>query len=102
MPFTYMLQCSDGTYYVGSTFDLDRRVAQHQNGEGAAYTRTRRPVRLVWVAEYDSIREAYLAEKQIQGWNHDKRRALVEGRYADLPQLARTSRNRRDGRMPGD
>ena len=92
MPFTYILACRDGSYYVGSTFDLERRLTQHSAGEGAVYTRRRRPVRLVWTAEFPSIREAYLLEKQIQGWSHAKRKALIEARFDDLPELARTAK----------
>ena len=95
MPYTYILECADGTYYVGSTFDLERRLVQHRTGEGAEYTRRRRPVRVVWTAEFNSVRDAYFLEKQIQGWGHAKRRALIEGRFEDLPALARTAKVRR-------
>ena len=91
MAFTYILECCDGTFYVGSTFDLERRLGQHSAGEGAEYTRRRRPVRLVWTAEFPSVRDAYFLEKQIQGWGHAKRKALIEARFADLPALARTA-----------
>ncbi|NYE36453.1 putative GIY-YIG superfamily endonuclease [Nocardioides cavernae] len=47
MPHVYILQCSDGSFYVGSTWDLERRVSEHNLGLGAAYTRRRRPVTLV-------------------------------------------------------
>jgi putative endonuclease len=90
MAFTYMLECADGTYYVGSTIDLDRRLLQHSAGEGATYIRTRRPVRLVWSHEQPSIRDAYFLEKQIQNWSRAKRLALIEGRFGDLPELARS------------
>ena len=83
-----MLECADGSFYVGSTVDLEARVSQHDRGEGAAYTRRRRPVRLVWAAEFGRVDEAYRVEKQVQGWRRDKRIALVEGRYEDLPALA--------------
>lgn len=76
VPYTYILRCSDGSYYVGSTFDLERRVWQH-NTDGAAYTRSRRPVELVWAGWFDSIREAYYFEKQVQGWSRAKREALI-------------------------
>jgi putative endonuclease len=89
MPFTYILECADGSYYVGSTFDLNRRLVQHSEGSGARYTARRRPVRLVWSAEFASVRDAYLLEKQIQGWSRAKRQALIEGRFEDLPALAR-------------
>jgi putative endonuclease len=92
MPYTYILECADGTYYVGSTFHLERRLGQHSAGEGAEYTRRRRPVSLVWTAEFPSVRDAYFLEKQIQGWGHAKRQALIEGRFEDLPGLARTAK----------
>jgi putative endonuclease len=43
MPWTYILECADGSFYVGSTRDLEERVEQHNTGHGAAYTRRRRP-----------------------------------------------------------
>ena len=89
MPFVYMLECRDRSFYVGSTWDLERRVSEHQQGLGAAYTRRRRPVRLVWHAAYDSVTQAYAMEKRVQGWSRAKRLALVEGRLGDLPGLSR-------------
>ena len=91
MAWTYLLECSDGSYYVGSTVDLDRRVAQHEAGEGAVYTRRRRPVRLVWAGQFERIDEAFAFEKRVQGWNRRKRRALIEGRWDLLPKLASRS-----------
>ncbi len=89
MPYVYMLRCVDGSYYVGSTFNLERRLWQHNtNTEGASYTRSRRPVELVWSGWYDSIRDAFTMEKQIQGWRREKREALINGRYDLLPKLA--------------
>ena len=96
MPFTYMLECSDGTFYVGSTWDLGERVTQHMTGRGARYTSRRRPVRLVWAEEFERIDEAYALEKQVQGWGREKRIALIEGRYADLPELAVKGRATRE------
>ncbi len=88
MPWTYMLKCSDDSYYVGSTVDLEARLWQHQEGEGAAYTRRRRPVKLVWAVEYARIDEAFALEKRVQGWSRRKREALIDGRWNDLPALA--------------
>jgi putative endonuclease len=89
MPYVYMLRCADGSYYVGSTFNLERRLWQHNSDdEGALYTRRRRPVVLVWSGWYDSVAEAYGMEKQIQGWRREKREALINGRYDLLPELA--------------
>ena len=92
MPFTYIVRCSDDTYYVGSTWDLDARVWQHNTPDmGAAYTRHRRPVQLVWCCWYDSIEEAFLFEKKVQGWSRAKREALIRGDYDTLPELSRRS-----------
>ena len=94
MPFAYIVECSDGTYYVGSTWNLERRLGEHNEGLGAEYTRRRRPVRLVWSVQLNRIDEAYRVEKQIQGWGRGKRLALIEGRFDDLPGLARTAKPR--------
>ena len=89
MPFVYMLRCSDGSYYVGSTRDLDERLYQHELGLGSAYTRRRLPVTLVWSEEYDDIGSAFAREKQVQGWSRAKREALIAGEYAALPGLSK-------------
>ena len=65
MAWAYIVKCSDGSYYVGSTVDLERRLSEHNLGEGAAYTRRRRPVVLVWSAEFERIDEAFAFEKQV-------------------------------------
>ena len=87
--FVYMLRCSDGSLYVGSTRDLLTRVHQHQIGEGAAYTRTRRPVELVWHEEHENVAVAFGREKQVQNWGRAKRLSLIEGDYEGLPALAK-------------
>ena len=89
MAWMYILECSDGSYYVGSTNDLVRRVWEHNEGLGAKYTARRRPVKLVYAVEFASIAEAYEREKQVQGWGWAKREALIRGDYAALPELAR-------------
>lgn len=48
MPYMYILECADGSYYTGSTWDLDRRLREHQSGEGANHTKKRLPVKLVY------------------------------------------------------
>ena len=86
-----MLECRDGTFYVGSTIDLERRVSEHNLGFGAKYTRPRRrrPVRLVWSLEFERIDDAFGFEKQVQNWGREKRMALIEGRLDDLRALSR-------------
>jgi putative endonuclease len=91
MAWTYILECADGSYYVGSTVDLERRVSEHNLGLGAIYTRLRRrrPVTLVWSADFRRVDDAFAFEKQVQGWSRAKRQALIEGRLDHLPELAR-------------
>jgi putative endonuclease len=90
MAFVYMLECADGSFYVGSTVkSLQARLWEHQQGLGAAYTARRLPVRLVWHEEHEHIALAFGREKQIQNWGRPKRIALIEQRYDDLPGLAR-------------
>ena len=89
MGFMYILRCSDGSYYVGSTRNIDVRLQQHQAGEGAAYTRRRRPVQLVYCLPCESVVQAFWFEKKVQKWGRAKREALIEGRLELLPDLAK-------------
>ncbi len=87
----YMLRCSDDSYYVGSTRNLEARMLQHAAGEGSTYTRRRMPVELVYVHECATVVEAYAAEKRVQGWSRAKREALISGQQHLLPALSRKS-----------
>ena len=89
MPFFYMLRCSDGSFYVGSTRNLEHRMSQHASGAGGEYTSKRQPVELVFFEEFDRIDEAYAREKQVQGWSRKKRQALIDRRMDDLPALSK-------------
>ena len=89
MAWMYILLCADGSYYIGSTIDLELRLFQHNEGIGAQYTAHRRPVQLVFAAQYDNIADAFYREKQVQGWSRAKREALIRGDYMDLPALAK-------------
>lgn len=92
MPHTYILRCVDGTFYVGSTVNLDARLWQHQNGEGAEYTKRRLPVQLEWCGEFERIEDAYALEKRIQGWSHAKRQAFIDGGFEAVRALNRSRR----------
>jgi putative endonuclease len=85
----YILECIDGSYYTGSTNDLELRVAQHQAGEGANHTKKRLPVKLVYYEEFQRIDDAFNREKQIQGWGRKKKDALINGNLDRLPLLAK-------------
>lgn len=88
--YMYILQCSDGSYYTGSTKNIEARLYQHQNGEGAKHTKTRLPVKLVYVEEFECIDEAFYREKQIQGWGRKKKEALIAGDFDKLSHLSRS------------
>ena len=94
MPFMYILECSDRSLYVGSTWDLDRRLSQHNEGEGAEYTRNRLPVRLLYSEYYGRIENAFLREKQVRRWGRAKRLALVKGRLDQLKPLSKKPKRR--------
>ncbi len=87
--FTYILECADGSFYTGSTKNLEKRLWEHSNGIGANYTKARLPVELVYYEEYSRIDEAFYREKQIQGWSRRKKLALIEGKPELLPKLAK-------------
>jgi predicted GIY-YIG superfamily endonuclease len=89
MAWMYILKCGDGSYYVGSTKNLDLRIAQHQSGNGSRYTSGRLPVELVYGEEYERVVDAYAREKQVQNWGRAKREALIAGKPEILPALAK-------------
>jgi putative endonuclease len=84
----YILECADGSYYTGSTKDLERRLWEHQNGLGANHTAKRLPVKLVYCEECDRIDDAFYREKQIQGWSRKKKEALMASDYNQIHLLA--------------
>lgn len=88
MPYMYMLECADGSYYTGSTWSLEKRVEQHQRGIGANHTAKRLPVKLVYYEEFARIADAYEREKQVQGWSRKKKQALIAGNTNQLHRLA--------------
>jgi len=92
VPWVYILQCKDGSYYAGSTPNLERRLAEHRMGEGGAYTSLRLPVRLVYSYEVGTIEDAFYLERQIKGWRRVKKEALIKGDYGTLVELAKTAR----------
>ena len=83
-----ILECCDGTFYTGSTKDLELRLNQHQNGVGANYTARRLPVKLLYYEEFQRIDDAFYKEKQVQGWSRKKKEALIKNNYSDLVKFA--------------
>lgn len=93
--YTYILQCSDGSFYIGHTENLENRIAQHQSGCFTGYTYKRRPVELMWSENFPSRIEALDAEKQIKGWTRGKKQALIDGDWTLPSELARNRSDKR-------
>jgi len=95
--FVYMLQCADGSYYVGSATgdDLWKRVAEHETGSYQGYTYTRRPICLVWSDHFERITDAIAMERKIKGWSRAKKAALIKGDWNEIKLHAK----RRAGKL---
>ena len=76
--YTYMVECADHTYYTGYTNNLEKRVAAHNSGKGAKYTRSRGPVVLIYWEEFGTKEEAMKREWEIKQWPKSKKKKLVE------------------------
>jgi putative endonuclease len=90
--WTYIVLCSDGRYYTGSTTDLDQRLVDHNNGRYGGYTSSRLPVVLAWSQEFSDIRDAIALERRIKGWSRKKKEALIRGDFQFLHELARSTK----------
>lgn len=77
--FCYILECADGSYYTGWTTDPARRLRQHNQGKGAAYTRTHAPVRLVYVEPQPDRSTAMRRERALKRLSHERKRKLISG-----------------------
>jgi putative endonuclease len=75
--FTYIAECSDGSLYTGWTLDLEGRLKAHNDGTGAKYTRTRRPVKLVYSEEFDTRAKACQRECQIKELKRKEKLKLI-------------------------
>jgi len=88
--YVYILKYADDSYYTGVTSNLDQRMQQHESGfYPECYTASRRPVELVFYAEFTNIGFAIDKEKQIKKWSRSKKEALINGDFDQLPNLAK-------------
>ena len=89
----YILRCSDGSYYVGtSRTSLEFRIAQHNDGTFQGYTASRRPGELIFAQWFDPITDAIENERRLKGWSRAKKEALIRGDFASLQPLAKRKR----------
>ena len=88
--FFYILKCSDGSYYAGSTTNLENRIKAHNQEEGATHTAKRRPVQLVYHERFNSFDDAVNRERQIKKWTSAKKEALISGEKKRLKKLSKS------------
>ncbi|EIL93624.1 MULTISPECIES: GIY-YIG nuclease family protein [Rhodanobacter] len=90
MEFTlYILECADGSFYIGHTDDLDKRMEQHDQGKGCVYTSTRRPLKLIHTQGFETRYEALTMERKLKGWSRAKKLAYMAGNWDALGALAK-------------
>lgn len=87
--YVYILRCADGSYYVGHTDDMVRRMQQHENGE-VGYTALRKPTELLWQGEFETREGALAFELQVKGWSRAKKEALMAGDWEQVQELAQS------------
>lgn len=83
MNYTYIVECKDGTFYTGWTNNLEKRIADHNDGKGAKYTRARKPVTLVYYETFEEKKEAMKREYEIKHLSRQEKKKLIE----DFPIL---------------
>lgn len=85
MYFVYIVQCSDNSFYIGITSNLERRIFEHNTGINKdSYTFTIRPVELKWFEQFTNPNEAIQVEKQLKGWSRRKKIALIDENWDKL------------------
>ena len=92
--WVYILRCSDGSYYTGHTDNLEVRLAEHQQGSGADWTKRRRSVELLWCADAPTRDEAFAFERRVKNWSRAKKEALIAGDWARVGNFARPPHER--------
>jgi len=88
--FLYIVRCSDGSLYTGTTRGaLEIRIAQHNNGTFDGYTASRRPVVLVYSHWFDRITDAIASERKLKGWSRGKKEAFIRSDFESLRSLSK-------------
>jgi tRNA/rRNA methyltransferase len=87
--FVYILKCNDGSYYVGHTDNMEKRLSEHQLKKFDTYTSKRLPVELIFVQVFGTRDEAFAAERQIKKWTRKKKEALINGDWSQLKLLSK-------------
>ena len=75
--FVYVIECDNGSFYVGVSSNIERRFQEHKEGRGGRYTLLHKPVKIIYSESFDSKKEALKRERQLKGWSHKKKEDLV-------------------------
>jgi len=86
--YVYLLRCSDDSYYIGHTDDIEKRIAEHNHGSVSGYTKTRLPIIVLYTQDFMTRDEALTAERQIKGWSRKKKEALIRGDWEMIKKLS--------------
>ena len=88
--YVYIIQCADNSYYTGITNNIEKRMAQHNEGiDPRCYTYKRRPLKLVFQYRFTDVNQAIAFEKQVKGWSRKKKEAIINNQWDKLPELSK-------------
>lgn len=87
MWFVYILLCEDGSLYTGYSNNVKQRFLDHQNGKGGRYTRSHKPIKVIYSEQLPTQSEALKRENQIKSWDRVKKEALINGNLEKLNKL---------------
>lgn len=85
--YIYIVKCSDGTLYTGWTNDLEKRIKAHNDGKGAKYTKSRRPVVLEYYEKFESKEQAMSREYAIKQLSRTEKLKLIESKGKDIQDI---------------
>mgnify|MGYP003381543171 CR=1 FL=1 len=98
MHYVYILQCADDSYYIGSTWNLEKRIEEHNAGALKGYTSSRLPVKLAWSSDFADEHQAFLVERQLKGWSRAKKEALIRRELEAVHEVVREERRAREAK----
>ncbi len=76
--FFYLARCSDGSLYAGTCINVAEREAKHNDGTGAKYTRSKRPVSIIYTEEFETLSDARKREAEVKTWEKEKKESLIK------------------------
>ena len=101
--YVYILKCSDDSFYIGVTNNINRRLLEHNGNKNLfAYTFKRKPVKLIWFEQFTTPNEAISREKKLKGWSRKKKIALINKNWTDLMKLSKNYKENKSSSTSSD